>query len=67
MAKKQASDDGLGPSAVPGIRKPFIIAEAGHEGARAAYELANMAEGRITASDSPADKFVDYDESLKQA
>jgi hypothetical protein len=45
----------------PGIYEPFVIPEAGHEGARAVYEYGYMAEGRITDSNEPRDKFVDYD------
>ena len=50
----------------PGIYEPFIVEEGGHEGARAVYEYGYMAEGRITDSDKPRDKFVDYDSCFRK-
>lgn len=47
--------------AVPGIYEPFVVPEAGHEGARAVYEYQCMAEGRIADSDKPSAKYRDYD------
>lgn len=68
MAKKVKSNVGDGDGerqgyvpGAPGIHEPFIVPEGGHEGARAVYEYGYMAEGRITKSDEPRDKFVDYD------
>ena len=49
----------------PGIHEPFIVPEGGHEGARAVYEYGYMAEGRITDSDKPSAKFIDYDTCFK--
>jgi hypothetical protein len=51
--------------AVPGIHEPFVVPEAGHEGASAVYEYRAMAEGRISVSDKPRDKFADYDGSFQ--
>jgi hypothetical protein len=65
MAKKKITNNdgelgGYAPAA-PGIHEPFVVPEGGHEGARAAWELANMTEGRF----AKAGEFVDYDDALK--
>lgn len=64
VGDKDGERQGYVPGA-PGIHEPFIIPEAGHEGARAVYEYQAMAEGRITTSDKPSAKFVDYDSSFR--
>ena len=70
MAKPNNSDkaeeSGYMPS-TPGIGAPLVVAEGGHEGARAAWELAHMAEGRFVLGDDAADKFIDYDSALTKA
>lgn len=42
---------------VPGIGEPFVIPEAGQEGARAAYELHAFVQGQI---DDGSGRFRDY-------
>lgn len=67
MAKIKIHDisaDGDMSVGVVGIREPLVVPEAGHEGARAAYEYQTMAEGRLAVGDKPADKFVAYDSAL---
>jgi len=51
-------------STTPGIGQPLVITEGGHEGARAVCEYQTMAEGRMSASDEPSKKFVDYDDEF---
>jgi hypothetical protein len=61
---KDGERQGYAPAS-PGIGEPFIVPEAGHEGARAVYEYDYMTEGRITNSDKPRDRFADYDSCFK--
>lgn len=50
---------------IPGIVKPLVVPEGGHEGARAVSEYRGMAEGRMTRSDAPSAKFRDYDDDFQ--
>lgn len=62
IQEDKVESGGWSPQA-PGVAMPFVIAEAGHEGARAAYELHNMTEGRIVPVDG-AGQFRNYDDAL---
>jgi len=48
---------------VPGVKESFVVPEAGHEGARAAYELCYFMGGQITKDEKPM--FRDYDDALR--